>query len=96
MCNDEANQPHQQTHRSAKTNRSTTLLYVIVTFMIHFCFELDLIDVQIPVSVKMRLGLNEYEKKQKCYLNVLKETNADSYIIHARHGRQVSFMFIEL
>lgn len=38
----------------------------------------------------MRLGLNSEEKKNKLYLNLLKETEADYYIIHARHGRQVT------
>ena len=40
--------------------------------------------------MKMRLGLNQFEKQNKTYLNTLKHTNADSYIIHARHGRQTS------
>ena len=43
----------------------------------------------LPVSIKIRLGLNEYEKVQKAYLNLIEETNADYYIIHARHGREV-------
>jgi tRNA-dihydrouridine synthase len=39
-----------------------------------------------PVSVKMRLGLNKYEKEKKVYLNLLKGTDADFYVVHARHG----------
>jgi len=43
-----------------------------------------------PVSIKMRLGLNSYEKEKKVYLHVLKEVEADHFIIHARHARQTS------
>ncbi len=43
-----------------------------------------------PVSLKIRLGLNVYEKEKKVYLNLLKEVDADSFIIHARHARQKS------
>ncbi len=51
-----------------------------------------LIDVvrefKIPISIKMRLGLNEYEKKHKVYLNLIKGTTPDYFIVHARHGTQ--------
>ncbi len=40
------------------------------------------------VSIKMRLGLNEFEKEKKVYLNLIKNVNASSFIIHARHGNQ--------
>ncbi len=43
-----------------------------------------------PVSVKIRLGLNSYEKEKKVYLQLLKEVDADAFIIHARHARQNS------
>ena len=43
-----------------------------------------------PVSVKIRLGLNAYEKEHKVYLNLLKEVDADAFIVHARHARQKS------
>ena len=43
-----------------------------------------------PVSVKIRLGLNAYEKEKKVYLQLLKEVDADAFIIHARHERQKS------
>ena len=43
-----------------------------------------------PVSIKMRLGLNVYEKEKKVYLNTIKEVNADYFIVHARHARQTS------
>jgi tRNA-dihydrouridine synthase B len=41
-----------------------------------------------PVSIKMRLGANEEEKNKKVYLNLLKETDPDFFIIHARVGNQ--------
>jgi tRNA-dihydrouridine synthase B len=40
------------------------------------------------VSVKLRLGMNEYEKSQKTYLRLIKEVDADFFIVHARHGRE--------
>ena len=39
-------------------------------------------------SIKMRLGLNQYEKEKKTYLNLIKGVNADFFIVHARHGNQ--------
>lgn len=44
----------------------------------------------LPVTVKIRLGLNEYEKKQKTYMNLLKTVDTDAFIVHARHARQSS------
>ncbi len=41
-----------------------------------------------PVSIKTRIGLNEYEKRKKVYLNLLKGVDADFFIVHARHGGQ--------
>lgn len=41
-----------------------------------------------PVSIKMRLGMNKYEKEKKVYLNLLKNVDADFFIVHARHGGQ--------
>ena len=41
-----------------------------------------------PVSIKMRLGLNKYEKEKKVYMNILDAVDADFFIIHARHGGQ--------
>jgi tRNA-dihydrouridine synthase len=41
-------------------------------------------------SVKIRLGTNEYEKQQKVYINLLKEVNADFFIVHAKTAVQVS------
>ncbi|HIH15161.1 MAG: hypothetical protein QT08_C0008G0051 [archaeon GW2011_AR17] len=43
-----------------------------------------------PVSVKLRLGLNAYEKEKKVYFPLLKEVDADAFIIHGRHARQKS------
>jgi len=41
-----------------------------------------------PVSIKMRLGMNSYEKERKAYLNLITGTDADFYIVHARHGKE--------
>jgi len=40
------------------------------------------------VNIKLRLGLNQFEKDKKVYLNLIKNTNADFYVVHARHGNQ--------
>lgn len=54
----------------------------------------ELVDIlrklKYPVSLKIRLGLNAYEKEHKVYLHLLKEVEADAFIIHARHARQKS------
>eukprot|EP01112_Ceratiomyxa_fruticulosa_P011524 TRINITY_DN3128_c0_g1_i4.p1 TRINITY_DN3128_c0_g1~~TRINITY_DN3128_c0_g1_i4.p1 ORF type:complete len:311 (+),score=70.15 TRINITY_DN3128_c0_g1_i4:100-1032(+) len=42
------------------------------------------------VSVKLRLGLNAFEKRNKVYLNLIKECDADYFIVHARDGQQTS------
>jgi tRNA-dihydrouridine synthase B len=39
-------------------------------------------------SIKIRLGMNDFEKKQKVYLNLIKETDCDFFVVHARHGNQ--------
>src|SRR3989339_938712 len=39
-------------------------------------------------SIKMRLGLNKYEKDNKAYLNLINNVDADFFIVHARHGKQ--------
>ena len=41
-----------------------------------------------PCSVKMRLGMNLFEKQRKVYLNVLRGVDADFFIVHARHGAE--------
>lgn len=40
------------------------------------------------VSVKLRLGLNAYEKEKKTYLNLIQGVDAGLFIVHARHGGQ--------
>jgi tRNA-dihydrouridine synthase B len=40
------------------------------------------------VSIKLRLGLNEFEKKKKVYLNLINSINASFFVVHARHGKQ--------
>ena len=39
-------------------------------------------------SIKMRLGLNKYEKEKKVYLNLINEVDADFFVVHARYGSQ--------
>lgn len=41
-----------------------------------------------PISVKMRLGLNKFEKDKKAYMNLIDGTDPDFFIVHARHGGQ--------
>ncbi len=45
-------------------------------------------DHDYPVSIKLRLGMNNYEKKKKIYLNLINEVDADFYVVHAKHGKQ--------
>ncbi len=40
------------------------------------------------VSIKMRLGLNRFEKEKKVYLNLINSVDADFFIVHARHGKE--------
>lgn len=39
-------------------------------------------------SIKMRLGLNQFEKDKKVYLNLINNVDADYFIVHARHGKE--------
>lgn len=39
-------------------------------------------------SIKIRLGLNQFEKQRKVYLNLIKAVNADFFVVHARYGSQ--------
>ena len=41
-----------------------------------------------PVSIKMRLGMNRFEKEKKAYLNMIENVDADFFVVHARHGGQ--------
>jgi len=43
-----------------------------------------------PVSIKLRLGMNQAEQDYKVYLRLIEGTNADFYIVHAKHGMQRS------
>ena len=43
-----------------------------------------------PVSVKIRLGLNQYEKDNKLYLNNLGGVDPDFFVVHAKHAAQTS------
>ena len=40
------------------------------------------------VSIKLRLGMNKYEKEKKTYLNLINQVDADFFIVHARHGKE--------
>ncbi|MBT4539748.1 tRNA-dihydrouridine synthase family protein [Candidatus Woesearchaeota archaeon] len=42
------------------------------------------------VSIKLRLGMNKFEKEKKTYLNLIKEVDADFFIVHAKHGKEKS------
>ena len=43
-----------------------------------------------PVSVKIRLGLNQYEKENKLYLNNVGGVDPDFFVVHAKHAGQSS------
>lgn len=43
-----------------------------------------------PVSVKIRLGLNQYEKDNRLYLNNLGGVDPDFFVVHAMHAAQSS------
>lgn len=43
-----------------------------------------------PVSIKLRLGANILEQNYKVYLRLIEETDADYFIVHAKHGLQSS------
>ena len=40
------------------------------------------------VSIKMRLGMNKFEKEQKVYLHLIDAVDVDFFIVHGRHGAQ--------
>lgn len=44
-------------------------------------------DHNYPASIKLRLGMNKFEKEKKVYLNLINEVDADFFIVHARHGK---------
>lgn len=39
-------------------------------------------------SIKLRLGLNRFEKEKQIYINLIKGVDADFFVVHARHGQQ--------
>jgi tRNA-dihydrouridine synthase B len=41
-----------------------------------------------PISIKLRLGLNLHEKKNKVYLNLINEIDAEFFVVHTRFGSQ--------
>jgi tRNA-dihydrouridine synthase B len=43
-----------------------------------------------PISVKIRLGLNQFEKDNKLYINNLEGVDPDFFVVHAKHGAQNS------
>jgi tRNA-dihydrouridine synthase len=43
-----------------------------------------------PVSVKIRLGLNQREKDNKLYLNNLGTADPDFFVVHTKHAGQSS------
>jgi tRNA-dihydrouridine synthase len=43
-----------------------------------------------PVSVKIRLGLNQFEKDNRLYLNNLGWVDPDFFVVHAKHAAQSS------
>ena len=45
-------------------------------------------DHDYPVSIKLRLGMNQFEKEKKTYLNLINEVDAEFFVIHARHGKE--------
>ena len=47
-------------------------------------------DYSFSVSVKIRLGLNQFEKDNKLYLNNLGSVDPDCFIVHAKHAGQSS------
>ncbi len=50
----------------------------------------ELKKLSLPISVKLRLGLSEYEAGKKVYLNLIKSVDADYFIVHAKHAKQDS------
>jgi tRNA-dihydrouridine synthase B len=45
-------------------------------------------DAGYGASLKLRLGMNQFEKEKKTYLNLIREIDADFFIVHARHGKE--------
>ena len=47
-------------------------------------------DFGFPVSVKIRLGLNRFEKDNRLYLNSIRGVDPDFFVVHAKHAGQGS------
>lgn len=45
-------------------------------------------DYGYPVSIKMRLGMNKFEKEKKIYLNLIDAVDVSFFIVHGRYGTQ--------
>jgi len=45
-------------------------------------------DYSFPVSIKMRLGMNSFEKEKKAYLNLIDAVDVDFFAVHGRYGTQ--------
>ena len=45
-------------------------------------------DAGYPISIKMRLGMNQMDKENKVYLHLIDGVDADFFIVHARHALQ--------
>jgi len=45
-------------------------------------------DYGYSVSIKMRLGMNKFEKEKKVYLNLIDAVEADFFVVHGRYGNQ--------
>ncbi|MFW6282459.1 MAG: tRNA-dihydrouridine synthase family protein [Minisyncoccales bacterium] len=45
-------------------------------------------DAGFNTSVKLRLGLNQFEKERKTYLNLINDVEADYFVVHAKHGKE--------
>jgi tRNA-dihydrouridine synthase B len=43
-----------------------------------------------PISIKIRLGLNQFEKDNKLYINNLGAVDPDFFVVHAKHAAQSS------
>lgn len=39
-------------------------------------------------NIKLRLGMNEFEKEKKVYLNLINAVDADYFVVHAKHGKE--------
>ncbi len=41
-----------------------------------------------PCTIKMRLGLNKFEKDKKVYINLIDAVDAEFFVVHTRYGSQ--------